>query len=144
MYGQNFSQFIDAVNDCAVKILFFEMFPHRFNQSLPELFAAFFVHTDVSDHGVFASAGRDKNQRCVSIARLVHSQLQKFLLRARQRLIIEFTSLNEDADLSGGATFRFLDCLRDSLVIEPAKKMMRPHFTSSNLRHRRQNLRHRN
>jgi hypothetical protein len=29
-------------------------------------------------------------------------------------------------------------------VIEPAKKMMGPHFTSSNLRHRRQNFRHRN
>jgi hypothetical protein len=42
--------------------------------------------------------------------------------------------------LPGSAAFSFLDRLRNSFVIEPTQKMMGTHFTSSNLRHHRQNF----
>ena len=75
--------------------------------------------------------GGDKNQNGIAIARFLHSHLNKFPLRAGQGITLKFPALNENADLTGTFPLRFLDRLNDAVVIEPAKKMMRPHLLTN-------------
>jgi hypothetical protein len=77
------------------------------------------------------SAGRDKNQDRIAIARFLHSQLQKFSLRPGQSVLLKFPSLDKNADLTGTFPLRFSDRLDDAGVIEPAKKMMRAHLVTN-------------
>jgi hypothetical protein len=96
------------------------------------------VHPDVAYHRVFMGAGRDKNQNRIAIPRFLHAELKKSSLCSRQGIILEFSPLNENPNLTGTLPLRFFDRLGYSIVIEPAKKIVRAHFT--NCRSRR--LRH--
>ncbi len=131
------------MNDGAIEILVLEMRAHGLDQSLPEFLARFFVHTDIADDRIFMRPRRDKNQHRISIARFLHSELKKFSFGPRQGIILKFPTLNKNTDLARSPPLRLFDRLRDSLVIEPTKKMMRAHLiTSLSRRRRRRSFRH--
>src|SRR6266513_4477597 len=73
-------------------------------------------------------ARRDKNQDRVAIARFLHAQLKKSSSCPRQSIILKFSSLNKNADLAGTFPLRLFNRLGYPIVIEAAKKMMRPHL----------------
>ena len=81
---------------------------HRLDQSLPELFAAFFVNGLIADHGKLVRARRHENEHGVAFRRLVHSEPMKFFLRGNQWIDIQFAALNKDADLPGRFRLRRL------------------------------------
>src|SRR5882724_11526937 len=89
------------------------------------------MRSHVAYHRVFMSAGRDKNQDRVSVARFLHAQLKKSSLCPRQSIILEFSSLNKNADLTGASPLRLFDRLGYPIVIEQAKKIVRAHLPTT-------------
>src|SRR5947208_9140755 len=73
-------------------------------------------------------ARRDKNQDRIAIPRFLHSQLKKSSLCPRQSIILEFSPLNKNTNLTGTFPLRLFNRLGYPIVIEPAKKMMCPHL----------------
>src|SRR5437899_12243701 len=86
------------------------------------------MHPHVTHHRIFMGAGRDKNQNRIAIPRFLHAQLKKFFLRPGQGVLLEFSPLNKDADLTRTSPLRLFDRLGNPVVIESAKEIMRSHF----------------
>ena len=78
-------------------------------------------------------AGRDKDQDRVAIARFLHAQLNKFSLCPGQGVLLKFPALDKNADLTGTFPLGFSNRLDDAVVIEPAKKVMRPHLVTNSI-----------
>jgi hypothetical protein len=89
------------------------------------------VDADITDHGILLFSWRDKDQNGVATGGFLHSQLKELSLRSGEGVAFKLPPLNKNAYLSGTFAFRFLDCLDDAVVIEPAKKTMRSHFFTS-------------
>ncbi len=113
---------------------------HSIDKPLPKLLALF-VDRPVADDGEFVRARGDKNEDSVAPVRFMHAEPVKFLLRRKQRIGVQFSALNKNADLTGRFRFRLSDRLHDSIVLEFAEKFLGSHFTNSNRRRPRQNLR---
>src|SRR5207248_7342153 len=107
------------------------MRPHIVHQFLPKLLAAFLVHHHIAHHGVFMGARRDKNQNRIAIPRFLHAELEESSLCPRQSILLEFSPLNENTNLSGTFPLRLFDRLGYSIVIEPAKKIVRAHLPTA-------------
>ena len=75
---------------------------HQINNSLPEFFTAFLVNRFVAYDSKLMGARRDKNEHGVAVARFVHAEALKFLVRNNQRIGIQLSTLNVNADLAGG------------------------------------------
>ena len=131
MRGQHFSYFADGEDDGAIEILLLKMCPHVVHYLLPELFPAFLMDADVTDDGIFLFSWRDKDQNGVTTGGLLHSQLKELSFRPGEGVAFKLPSLNKNPYLPGAFSFRFLDCLDDAVVIEPAKKTMCSHFVTS-------------
>jgi hypothetical protein len=145
MRGQHFPHLADGEDDGAIEILVFEMCPHVVHQFFPKLFTAFLVDADVADHGIFLFSGRNKDQNSVAIGGPLHSELKELFFRPGQGVAFKLPALNKNPYLPGTFSFRLLNRLDDAVVIEAAKKTMRPHpITSCRwIRHHRSYL-HRN
>src|SRR5436190_18847373 len=100
---------------------------HFIHDVLPELFAAFFVNRLVADNGEFVGPRRYKNKNGIALARLVHSETLKFLLRNHHRIGLEFTALNINANLAGSFRFRFTNRAHNSFMLKPAEKVSCSH-----------------
>ena len=100
---------------------------HSVHQFLPEFVSAFLMNAFVADHGELACAGSNENQHRVSFPRLFHAEPPEFSLCIIERVAVQFSSLNIDANLSRGSGFRFLDRAHDPIVIELAEKCFRSH-----------------
>src|SRR5438093_13381480 len=101
---------------------------HIVHQFFPKLLAGLLVPPHVAYHGVFMGALRDKNQDRIASPRFLHSQLKKSSLCPRQSIILEFSPLNKNTNLAGTFPLRLFNRLGYPIVIEAAKKMMRPHL----------------
>jgi hypothetical protein len=76
-------------------------------------------------------AGRDKNQNGIAIPRFLHAELEESPLCPRQSIILEFAPLNKNPNLAGTFPLRLFDRLGYSIVIEPAKKIVRAHLPTA-------------
>ena len=103
------------------------MLAHCFDQLLPELLTALLVNAFISDDGELLRAGNDKNQDGVSLLRLLHPELEKFLLGKWQGIARQFAALNEDANLAGSLRLRCGDRVDDAIVLEPGQEFFRSH-----------------
>src|SRR5215471_14683872 len=104
------------------------MRPHSFDDALPEFIAAFLVNRFVANDRQFMSARRHKDQHRIAFARLVHTEPMKLPLRRSKGITLQFASLDQNANLTGGPRFRFANRLDDPVVLEFAKKVSGPHF----------------
>jgi len=75
---------------------------HQINNSLPEFFTELLVNGFVAYDSELMRARRDKNEHGVAIARFLHAEPLKFLLRNNQRVAIQLSTLNVNADLARG------------------------------------------
>src|SRR2546423_5847575 len=100
---------------------------HLLDQLLPEFLATLLVNAFVADHRKFLRARCDKDQDRIPFLRLVHPELDEFLLRSFQRVLLEFPALKENADLSRGLRFGLLDRANDAIVLEFTKKSVGAH-----------------
>src|SRR2546423_14070043 len=108
------------------------MEPHLLDQLLPEFLATLLVNAFVADHRKFLRAGCDKDQDCIPFPRLVHPELDKFLLGPPQGVFFEFSALKENADLSRSLRFGLLDDASDPIVLELANESMGAHTKITN------------
>src|SRR5436190_6202947 len=100
---------------------------HFIHDVLPELFAAFFVNRLVADNGEFVGPWRYKNKNGIALAGLGHSETLKFVLRNDQRIGIQFSALNINANLTGGFRFRFTNRAHNSCMLKLAEKVSCSH-----------------
>src|SRR4051812_33047003 len=106
------------------------MLAHPGHQLLPELFAAFRVDAFVPDDGELLHPRRNHDQDRVPLRRLLHPELDKFLLRADESVFLKSAPLEEHADLATGLRFRLLDGLDNPIVLELTDEIMRAHAFS--------------
>jgi hypothetical protein len=104
------------------------MLAHSGNKILPEFVAAFLVNAFVADHRKLLRARRHKNQDGISLGGFLHSELEKFLLRPFQRILLEFPALEKNADLPGRLRFGVFDRADDPIVLDLPEKSMRAHL----------------
>jgi len=108
-----------------------KMFAHTVDNLPPINVAASFVDRLIAHDCEFASAGRDKNEDAVAFACLVHSKPLKFLLGRNQRISIQLSTLDIDADLRGCFRFSLANRLHNSIVLELAQKLSCSHVPTS-------------
>ncbi len=122
MGSQRFADFVDGVDQCVTELLVPEMVAHFLDQTLPQFVATFLVNRFVSKDCELVRTWRNENQNRVPFWRLMHSELAKFYLCCRQRVVFQLTALNEDTDLAGSFRFGVADRLHDLVVLEPTEK----------------------
>ena len=143
--GEQFARAFDRLHDRIGKLLLLKMHPHRLNQLLPEFRAAPLVHALVADNRELLRTWRDEDQDRVPLGRLVHPELDEFLLREGERIALHVRAVDEDADLSRRFRLRRGDRRNDSLMVQPVEEILWSHrpITSSILHRRRRSCRRR-
>src|SRR6476619_8624239 len=116
------------------------MRPHSFDDVLPEFIAAFFMNRVVPNDRKFLNTRRDKNEDRIAFARLVHTEPMKLPLRRNKGVTLQFAALDQNANLTRGFRFSFVNRLNDSIVLEFAKEFSRSHLITNSIpRHLRRN-----
>src|SRR3954454_3345919 len=70
-----------------------EVIPHRLDQPIPKLDAAFLVNAFVTDDGELPRARRNQDEHGVPLSCLSHRELVELLRRERERLVLDFAAL---------------------------------------------------
>jgi len=78
--GEYAPGFLDRFYQRITELLILKMRPHPFHDALPEFIAAFFMNRVVPNDRKFMNARRDKNEHCIALARLVHTEPMKLAL----------------------------------------------------------------
>ena len=139
MRSQRVANFVDRLDQSVAEFLVPKMFTHSSNESLPQFFAALLMDRFVSDNCEFVRARRNENQNVVALRIFVKPEPAKSFLRCDYGIVFQFTSLNENANLTGCFRLGVADRLHDRLVLKLAEKFFRSHwFTSLNRRPRPQ------
>src|SRR3954465_9976579 len=95
-----------------------EVCAHLLHHRIPKIIATFLVNPGIADDREFLRAGCDKDEHGVAMLRLVHLELEKLLLREWERIALDLTALQINADVARALRFRFLNCFHDASVIE--------------------------
>lgn len=135
MHGQQFTCFLDAVQQPCREITVFEMTTHFCSQEFPEFFPALFMHRSIANDSKLARAWGDKDKHPVFLAGFAHAKsLVLFLCRCHR--FIDSLVADEDADFTRSRIFGALDGGNNFIVLQLVKKFLRFHITNF-LRHRR-------
>jgi len=97
-----------------------EMLAHQFNNALPIQFAAFFVDRLIAHNRELVRGRRHENQNSVTFRRFVHPEPVKSLLCRDQRIAIQLSTLDKDADLRGRFRLSLANRPNNSVMLEPA------------------------
>src|SRR5262249_53418179 len=130
MPGQQAPNLLNRLDECGTELLSLKMRSHLLDNTLPEFVAAFFMSGFVANHREFMRARRNENQHRVALARLVHTEPMKLLLRRDKRITLQLAALDQNTNLTRSFRFRFANRLNDPLVIEFAEEFSRSHFVS--------------
>ena len=141
--GQYAPDFLDRFYQRITELLILKMRPHSFHDALPQFIAASFVNGLVANDGELMNTRRDENEHRITFARLVHTEPLKFPLCGLERVTLQFSPLNQNANLTRRFRFGFSNRLNDPVVLEFTKEFSRSHLITSSIpRRRRQNCRH--
>ena len=88
MAGKYGPDFLDRFYQRISELLILKMIPHSFHNALPEFIAALFMNGVVPNNGKFMNTRCDKNQHRIALARLVHTELLKLLLRRNEGITL--------------------------------------------------------
>lgn len=131
MRGQRFPDIANRVHERIRESFVTKMFAHTVDNLPPINVAASFVDRLIAHDCKFARAGRDKNEDTVAFACLVHSKPLEFRLGRNQRIAIQLSTLDIDADLRGCFRFSLANRLHNSIVLELAQKLSCSHVPTS-------------
>ena len=137
MRDQNLADVSNRVDERVRKLFIAKMFAHKIDNALPVKLAAFLVGCLIAYNRELMRARRHENQYGVAFVCLVHPKPLEFLLGHSQRISIQLSTLDVDADLRGRLGLDVANRLHDPVMLELAQKFFRSHFTSSNPRHLR-------
>jgi hypothetical protein len=130
MPGQHAPNVQNRFDECGTELLHSKVRSHPLDNALPELFAAFFMSALVANHREFMRAGRDENQHRVALARLVHTEPPKLLVRRKKGITLQLPALDQNANLTGSFRFCLANRLDDPVVLESGEEFSRSHFVS--------------
>jgi len=128
MPGQHAPNLLNRFDQRVTELLGLKMRAHCFYNALPELFAAFLMNRLIANNGEFMHTRRNENQHRVALARLVHTQPMKLLLRRNKRISVQPAALDQNPNLTGSFRFRFANRLDDLVVLKFGKEFSRSHF----------------
>src|SRR2546428_8913445 len=100
MGGQRFARFLDRFDDGAAEFFVSKMGAHGVDKPLPKLLAAFFVNGFIANDSELARSRCHKNENRVALGRFVDAEPVKFFLGRDQRIDIQLSTLNINADLA--------------------------------------------
>ena len=100
MRGQQFTDFLDALDDGVTKPLILKMDTHSIHNVLPELFVAFFVNRFIANNGKLVRPRSYEDKHRIAFAGLVHSETLKLLLCNDQWIGAQLAALNINANLT--------------------------------------------
>ena len=115
MFGEQIACFADDADDAAGELGIAEVIGHFSRQHAPELLPTSRMDSCVTNHRELARFRSDEDQNPVTLAGLFHAHLDKVRLSCSHRVVHRLAA-HEDADLSGGLTFRRLNGRHDFLV----------------------------
>jgi len=130
MRGQHFADFVNGFRQSVAEFFILKMSTHSIHDVLPEIFATFLVNRCIADNGKFVRSRRYEDQHTIALAGLVHSQSLKLFLCNDQRIGVEFTALDIDANLAGSFRFSIPNHFHDPVMFKLAEKLSGSHFTS--------------
>jgi hypothetical protein len=128
MGGEHSTNFVDPIYQRMTELLILKMRAHSFYHALPELFAAFLMNRLVANNSELMNTRRHKDQHRIALARFVHAEPTKLLLRRKKGISVQLAALDENANLTGSPRFRFANSLDESVVLKPGKEFSRSHF----------------
>jgi hypothetical protein len=131
MGSERFAGFFDCLHNCMTELFVSEMFPHCIHQFLPERLTALFMDRFIADDCKLVRTRRDENENSITFRRFVHSEAMEFFLRGEERIAIQLSALNENANLTGSIRFGIADRLYNLLVLEFTEKFFRSHRITS-------------
>jgi hypothetical protein len=142
MPGQYAPDFVDRFYQCITELLVLKMRSHSFNNALPEFIAAFFMNRVIANDRKFVNTRRDKNEHRIALARLMHTEPMKLPLCCNKRITIQFATLDQNANLTGGSGLHLVNRFNNPIVLEFAEEFLRSHLiTNSSLHRLRRNCR---
>jgi hypothetical protein len=94
MPGQNAADFLDRIYQRITELLILKMRPHSLHNALPEFIAAFFMNRSIPNDCKFMKTRRDKNEHCIALPRLVHTEPMKLSLRRDECITLQLPALN--------------------------------------------------
>jgi hypothetical protein len=142
MRGQHLANFLSRLYQRVAEFFTLKMGAHTIDNVLPKLLTALFVNRFVADNSEFVHAWRYENQHRIALGGVVHSEALKFLLSNDQRIHIQFSALNKNANLARGFGFGFSNRTYNPVVFKLGEKLSRAHLTTNSIpRLRRRNSR---
>jgi hypothetical protein len=130
MLGQHAPNLLNRFDDCGTELLRLKVRSHPLDNTLPEFIAAFFVSGLVAYYREFMRARRDENHHRVALARLVHAEPTKLLLRRNKGITVQLAALNQNPNLTGTFRFRLANRLDDLVVLKFAEEFSCSHLCS--------------
>jgi hypothetical protein len=145
MLGQRFAGFFTRFDPRVTELFALDMGAHGVDQALPELFTALFVDRFIADDRELVRPRGHEDQNGIVLVGPVHTEFVKSLGRGDQRIGIQLSALNINANLTGRFRFGVPNRCNDTIVLELSEKFLRAHdvtsYRSSHLR--RNSRRHR-
>ena len=101
MPSQHDANLLNRFDQCGTELLGLKMRAHFFHNALPELFAAFLMNRLVANNSELMHTRRHEDQHPVALARLVHTEPAKLLLRRKKGIGVQLAALDQNANLTG-------------------------------------------
>jgi hypothetical protein len=129
MPGQYAPNLLNRFDQRVTELLGLKMRAHSVYNALPELFAAFLMNRLIANNGEFMPTRRQEDQHRIALARLVHTEPMKLLLRRKKGIALQLAALDHNANLTGSFRFRFANRLDDSVVFKLTEEFPRSHLS---------------
>ena len=100
MCGQHLANFVNRLCQGMAEFFILKMNAHSIHNALPELFAAFFMNRLVTNNRELVRPRSNENKNGIALVRLVHSEPLELFLRNDQRIGVESTALDIDANFA--------------------------------------------
>ncbi len=88
----------------------------------------------IANNGEFMHTRRDENQHSIALARLMHTEPMKLLLRRKQGITLQLAALDHNANLTGSFRFRFANRFDDLVVLKLTEEFSRSHLSPARSR----------
>jgi len=134
MPGQHAPNLLNRFDQRVTELLGLKMRAHSFYNALPELFAAFLMNRLIANNGELIYTRRHEDQHRVALARLVHIEPMKLLLRRKKGITLQLAALDHNANLTGSFRFRFANRFDDLVVLKLTEEFPRSHLSPARSR----------
>ena len=128
MLRQDISDDCDGSADPFCEFMLAKAIVHRSDNALPEFVPAFCVNPFIANDSEFMRARRYKNEHGIMLPRLVHTEPMKLLLRRKERIALQFSALDQNANFTRRFGFGVTNRFDDPIMLKLGEKFSRSHL----------------